>query len=111
MLPEVVGRAETAVQFVAQLMEESDAGKDLDLVLEAADREEDVLLGDLEPGGHHGLEVRLVTVLPEARNLPRRGHLHAQLHVGAGQPAYAKKNEENYDGVKFRGITAKIDKS
>lgn len=54
--------------------------------LVAANGEQDVLLGDLEARGEHGFEVSLVSVLPEAGHLAGAGHLHAEHHIGSGQP-------------------------
>ena len=48
----------------------------MELYLEAANGEEDVLLGQLEPSALQGLEVRLIVILSEAGNLPCARHLH-----------------------------------
>ena len=44
--------------------------------LEAANGEEDFLVGDGEAGAEHGLEVGLVAILTKTGHLPRTGHLH-----------------------------------
>lgn len=52
----------------------------------AANGEQDVLLGDLEAGGEHGLQVRFVSVLPKTGHFSSAGHLHPEDHVSSGQP-------------------------
>jgi len=58
--------------------------------LVAANGDENVLLWNLEAGGHLCLQVSLVSVLTETRHLARTRHLHAQQHVCTRQAGKRK---------------------
>lgn len=98
-----IRRAETRVQLVAHFLQPPHARQQLSLVLKnvritnrnragrsgthlvAANRQQNRLLRYAEAGAHHGLQVRLVPILPETRHLSGRRHLDAEHEVGAGQ--------------------------
>mmetsp|Transcript_52065 Transcript_52065/g.136855 ORF Transcript_52065/g.136855 Transcript_52065/m.136855 type:complete len:461 (-) Transcript_52065:504-1886(-) len=57
--------------------------EELELGVERADADVDVLLGDLEAGGEHGGEDGVVLVLAKGGDLARGGHLDSEHGVGA----------------------------
>lgn len=58
----------------------------MEFYLEAANGEEDVLLGQLEACALQCLEVRLIVILSEASDLPCARHLHPQFNVRPQEP-------------------------
>lgn len=58
----------------------------MELYLEAANGEEDVLLGQLEASALQRLEVCLIVVLSETGNFPCARHLHPQFNICPQEP-------------------------
>ena len=73
------------------------------LGLLAADRQQDVLLRQGEPGREDGLEEGLVDVLAQAGDLAGRGHLDAQVRVGALEPGEGELRRLDADVVEVEG--------
>ena len=94
------GSGEDVVSSRVQLLNRR---QDLDLLLVAADREQDILLRQDDTRRNQRLKVSLVLVPPETSHLSCRRHLDAQDRVGTRETAEAELRHLNTDIVGRQG--------
>ncbi|KAK1256316.1 hypothetical protein MKX07_008575 [Trichoderma sp. CBMAI-0711] len=85
VLLQEVGGTGRSKQLVANLLQLLHRGQHLLLVLVRTNGQQNVLLGDLEPGGQQSLEVGLVLVDTKASDFTSRSHLNTENRIGARQ--------------------------
>mmetsp|Transcript_26521 Transcript_26521/g.57578 ORF Transcript_26521/g.57578 Transcript_26521/m.57578 type:complete len:368 (+) Transcript_26521:222-1325(+) len=101
---EELARRLCGVELEAHVDQHLGVLEDLGLLLRGSDRDQDVLRGELEAGGEHGLEEGFVLILAEASDLAGRLHLDTQAGVGVLQPGEGEDRHLGRDAIHIDGL-------